>query len=254
MSGTRSIATGIGVVATVLLVWMVNPWFAVPEGLSTIVTVAFWALAVALVIVLYLDARQDPGSDQVEIEGPGFVRFLFGNSRAGLFWLPIRLFLGFAWLDAGWHKVTGGGWMDGGSSLQAYWTNAVAIPDEGRPPITYEWYRTFIETLLNNDAYTWFAPLIAIGEVAVGIALLVGALTGFAAFFGSFMNMSFMLAGSASTNPSMFTLAVGVMIAWRVAGYYGVDRWLLPMLGTPWRKRPAEGSSTTPPHPVAGTA
>ena len=26
-----------------------------------------------------------------------------------------------------------------------------------------------------------------------------------------------------------------VMVAWRAAGYYGVDRWLLPRLGTPWR-------------------
>ena len=26
------------------------------------------------------------------IEGPAFARFLFNNSRAGLFWLPIRLF------------------------------------------------------------------------------------------------------------------------------------------------------------------
>ena len=110
MSGQRSIATVIGVVATVLLVWMVNPWVEVPESLSQIVTISFWVLAVALVIVLYMDARKDPESDQVEIEGPGFVRFLFGNSRAGLFWLPIRLFLGFAWMDAGlaqgdWHGL-----------------------------------------------------------------------------------------------------------------------------------------------------
>jgi thiosulfate dehydrogenase [quinone] large subunit len=33
----------------------------------------------------------------------------------------------------------------------------------------------------------------------------------------------------------MFTLAIGLILAWRVAGYYGVDRWLLPRLGTPWR-------------------
>ena len=254
MSGPRSIATAIGVVATVLLVWMVNPWVAVPESLSQIVTIAFWVLAIALVIVLYMDARRDPASDQVEIEGPGFVRFLFGNSRAGLFWLPIRLFLGFAWMDAGWHKVTGTGWLDGGASLQGYWTNAVAIPEEGKPAITYDWYRTFIETLLNNEAYTWFAPLIAWGELAVGIALILGILSGFAAFFGAFMNMSFLLAGSASTNPVMFTLAVGVMLAWRVAGYYGVDRYLLPMLGTPWRKRPAEETPSTPPQSASGTA
>lgn len=46
---------------------------------------------------------------------------------------------------------------------------------------------------------------------------------------------TFLLAGSASTNPVLFTLAVGLMLAWKVAGYYGVDRYLLPRLGTPWR-------------------
>ena len=252
MSGQRSIATVIGVIATLLLVWMVNPWVAVPEGLNQIVTIAFWVSAIALVVVLYLDARKDPDSDQVEIEGPGFTRFLFGNSRAGLFWLPIRLFLGFAWLEAGWHKFTGTGWMDGGTALQGFWTNAVAVPEEGHAAITYDWYRTFLETLLNNDAYTWFAPLIVFGEMAVGLGLLVGALTGFAAFFGALLNMSFLLAGSSSTNPVMFTLAIGVMLAWRVAGYYGVDQWLLPLLGTPWRKKAAAEGSTTSPASVPG--
>jgi thiosulfate dehydrogenase [quinone] large subunit len=47
--------------------------------------------------------------------------------------------------------------------------------------------------------------------------------------------MSFLLAGSASVNPVMFTLAVGLILAWKVAGYYGLDRYLLPMLGTPWK-------------------
>jgi thiosulfate dehydrogenase (quinone) large subunit len=252
LSGQRSIATVIGVIATLLLVWMVNPWVAVPDSLSQIVTISFWVLAIALVVVLYLDARKDPEADQVEIDGPGFTRFLFGNSRAGLFWLPIRLFLGFAWLEAGWHKFTGTGWMDGGTALQGFWTNAVAVPEEGKAAITYDWYRTFLETLLNNDAYTWFAPLIVFGEMAVGLGLLVGALTGFAAFFGALLNMSFLLAGSSSTNPVMFTLAVGVMLAWRVAGYYGVDRWLLPLLGTPWRKKPAAEGATTSPASVPG--
>ena len=254
MSGTRSAATALGVIAALLLAWLVNPWVAVPDGLNQIVTVAFWVSAIALIVVLYIDARRDPDSDQVEIEGPGFARFLFGNSRAGLFWLPIRLFLGFSWLEAGWHKFTGEGWMDGGAALKGFWTAAVAVPDQGRPPITYDWYRTFIETLLNNDAYTWFAPLITFGEIAVGIGLLVGALSGFAAFFGAFMNMSFLLAGSASTNPVMFTLAVGVILAWRVAGYYGVDRWLLPFLGTPWRRTHATGPRNAPTQPVGGTA
>jgi hypothetical protein len=48
MSSQRSIATVIGVVATVLLVWMVNPWVAVPESLDQIVTIALADLEDAL--------------------------------------------------------------------------------------------------------------------------------------------------------------------------------------------------------------
>jgi thiosulfate dehydrogenase (quinone) large subunit len=234
MSGARPTAAVIGAVATVLLLWMVNPWIEVPAGLSQVVAVAFWVLAIALVVVLYLDARRDPDSDRVEIEGPAFVRFLTSNSRAGLVWLPVRIFLGFAWLEAGLHKATGPGWLDGGAALAGFWKGAVAMPEGGRAPITYDWYREFINFLLNGGHQTWFAPLVVFGEIAIGVALVLGVLTGFAAFFGAFMNMSFLLAGSASTNPVMFTLAIGLILSWKVAGYYGVDRWLLPRLGTPW--------------------
>jgi thiosulfate dehydrogenase [quinone] large subunit len=137
--------------------------------------------------------------------------------------------------------------MDGGSSLAGYWTNAVAIPEAGRPAITYDWYRGFLQLLLDNGAESWFAPLITFGEMAVGLGLIFGILTGFAAFFGAFMNMSFLLAGSASTNPVLFTLAVGLILAWKVAGYYGVDRWLLPMLGTPWHPAVLAGKETSAP-------
>ena len=107
--------------------------------------------------------------------------------------------------------------------------------------IAFEWYRDFLNALINANAQTWFAPLIAFGELAVGLGLLFGALTGVAAFFGALMNMSFLLAGSASSNPVLFTLAIGIILAWRVAGYYGIDRYLLPIMGTPWQRGPALG-------------
>jgi thiosulfate dehydrogenase (quinone) large subunit len=236
MSMLRGLAIPIGVVAAVLLFLLFNPWLKIDEGttLRQILTAAFWIVFVVLLVALFED-RKNPDSKDVEIEGPAFTRFLFGNSRAGLFWLPIRLFVGFAWLDAGWHKFTDPAWTQGGSALRAYWERAAAIPEQGRPPITYEWYRDFINTLLAGHHETWFAWVVTLGELAIGIGLILGILTGVAAFFGAFMNMSFLLAGSASTNPIMFTLAVGLMLAWKVAGYYGVDRYLLPRLGTPWR-------------------
>ncbi|HET7702558.1 MAG TPA: TQO small subunit DoxD [Candidatus Limnocylindrales bacterium] len=239
MSTNRRNVTVLGLLAAIALLWLENPWFR-PESISDSVraatTVIFWVLFVAVVVLMFQD-RTSAGATEVQVEGPAFARYLFSNTQAGLFWLPIRLFLGFAWLEAGWHKVTGTGWLDGGSALAGYWTNAVAIPEKGRPPISFEWYRDFINFLLNGNHETWFAPLVVFGEIAVGLGLLVGALTGVAAFFGALMNMSFLLAGSASTNPILFTMAIGLMLGWKVAGYYGIDRYLLPMLGTPWRAK-----------------
>jgi thiosulfate dehydrogenase [quinone] large subunit len=200
--------------------------------------VAFWVLFIAVIALMFGD-RKNSDATEVQIEGPAFTRYLFSNRAAGLFWLPIRLFLGFTWIEASWHKLTGTGWItDGGSALAGYWTNAVKVdPTTAKGAISFEWYRGFIQTLLDAHAQTWFAWLIAFGELAVGIGLVVGALVGIAAFFGALMNMSFLLAGSASTNPVLFTMAIGLMLAWKVAGYYGLDRYLLPMLGTPWHAK-----------------
>jgi thiosulfate dehydrogenase [quinone] large subunit len=61
------------------------------------------------------------------------------------------------------------------------------------------------------------------------------------------MNMSFLLAGTVSTNPVLFFVGILLILAWKNAGYLGLDRFLLPMLGTPW-KQPTLGSA--PPAPV----
>ncbi len=245
MSTLRRLALPLAAIAAVLLFLLVNPWIVIePDStLNQAVTFGFWISFLLLLVALF-EMRNDKGGETIEIEGPAFTRFLFGNSRAGLFWLPIRLYLGFSWLEAGWHKFSGEGWIDGGTALKGYWTGAVAVPDGGHAPINYDWYRSFIQTLLDNQAYTWFAWVITLGEMAVGIGLLIGMLTGLAAFFGALMNMSFLLAGSGSSNPVFFTLAIGLILAWKVAGYYGVDRYLLPLLGTPWKPGAIAGRDT----------
>jgi thiosulfate dehydrogenase [quinone] large subunit len=43
------------------------------------------------------------------------------------------------------------------------------------------------------------------------------------------------MAGSASTNGLLLVIAIGLMVAWKVSGWIGLDRWLLPLLGTPWQ-------------------
>ncbi len=146
-----------------------------------------------------------------------------------------RVWLGYKWIDAAILKVTDPGWVQTGVALKAFWERAVAIPAKGRPPISFDWYRDFIQYLLNAESYTWFAKLVAYGELLIGVALVLGAFVGIAAFFGAFMNWNFMMAGTASTNPVLFLLAILLILAWKIAGYVGLDYYLLPVLGTPWR-------------------
>lgn len=80
-------------------------------------------------------------------------------------------------------------------------------------------------------------PIVAFGELVIGLALIAGAFTGIAAALGALLNFSFMFAGSAGTNPAMVLVAVFIVLAWRNAGWYGLDRYLLPKIGVPWRSR-----------------
>ena len=57
------------------------------------------------VLVVCSRTARTRAATAVEVEGPAFTRYLFSNTRAGLFWLPIRLFVGFSWLAAGYAQV-----------------------------------------------------------------------------------------------------------------------------------------------------
>jgi thiosulfate dehydrogenase [quinone] large subunit len=133
--------------------------------------------------------------------------------------------------------------MGTGEALLDYWKRGLKMTP--KPTISYDWYRAFIESLVNAEAHTWFAKIIIFGELAVAAALILGAFVGVAAFFGGMMNWSFIMAGSASTNGMLFAVATWLVLAWRNAGWIGLDRWLLPMFGTPWKPGAIFGASRT---------
>ncbi len=171
----------------------------------------------------------------VGLEDPSFAKSLFGDPRWSWLWLIARVYVGYSWLSAGIEKLQSPAWTQTGTALKGFWTSAVAIPDAGHPAIAFAWYRDFLQAMLNANAYTWFSKIIVAGELLIGIAMILGLFTGIAAFFGGFMNWNFMMAGSASINPVLFTLSVFLILAWKTAGWLGLDHFILPALGTPWQ-------------------
>ena len=173
------------------------------------------------------------------VQDPPFVQKFLSDPRVGwLFVLP-RVWLGYQWFQASLHKISSPDWVVSGNALKGFWTGAVAIPAKGNPAIAFDWYRGFLQYMLDIQAYTWFAKLVAYGELLIGIGLILGAFTGIAAFFGGLMNWNFMMAGSASTNPLLFVVAVALILGWKVAGHIGADFFLLRWIGTPWKSVPA---------------
>jgi len=84
--------------------------------------------------------------------------------------------------------------------------------------------------------HVWFAKVIVFGELLVGIGLIV-ALWWACSLLGALMNMSFMLAGSASTNPVLFLLAGAADPGLEERGYLGLDRILAASPRHAWRQR-----------------
>jgi thiosulfate dehydrogenase [quinone] large subunit len=187
------------------------------------------------------------------VADPPLARLLFSDRRLAPLWFIVRMYVGFSWLDAGWHKVIDTGaktnYIIDGAGIYAFWQRIAATPvAPAKPVITYDWYSTFIQFMVTNHWEGFFGKLIAFGEAAVGLGLIFGAFVGIAAVAGAFMNLNYMLAGTASTNPVLLLLGFLLVLAWKTAGYIGLDRYLLPILGTPWRG--ANHPSAVPTRPV----
>lgn len=158
----------------------------------------------------------------------------------GMVWLVLRLWLGYEWLMAGVEKVFGDGsaaWVGpkAGTAVAGFLKGAIAksplapgFDATNAHPAVQQWYAELAQNVFLPNA-TALSYLVAYGEILVGIALIVGLFTHFAALMGVIMNLAYLFAGTTSTNPQMLVVGMVILLAGGVAvGFYGLDFFARP--------------------------
>lgn len=137
----------------------------------------------------------------------------------------LRIWLGAQWTLSGYEKLT----ANQGFSPAGLIQNAIENPVEAPHGEAYPWYTDFLKFVTNDGQNAdIFGPVIAWGELLVGLGLMFGAFTLLAAFFGAVMNFAFLLAGSISVNPLFILVSFIILAAGFNAAKIGLDYWLTP--------------------------
>ncbi|UOQ48399.1 DoxX family protein [Gracilibacillus caseinilyticus] len=170
-----------------------------------------------------------------------FFEFLRTNRVVAGILAFIRVYLGYHWMTAGWGKITGGG-FDASGFIQGGIAGAT-----GEHPSVQGWWATFLEGVALPGANV-FSFMVMWGEFLVGIALILGIFTNFAALMGIIMNFAFVFSGTVSTNGQMILLTAILLVAGYNAGRFGLDRYVIPFLHQIVEKRRNNGK-----HIVAGS-
>ena len=172
----------------------------------------------------------------IVLSEPPLSRLVFADTRFAWVWLIARVYIGYEWLVAGWEKLFNPAWTGpaAGAAVKGFLMGALQKTSGAHPDVS-GWYASFIQNFGLPGA-TIFSYLVVYGEILIGIALILGLFTGISAFFGAFMNANYLFAGTVSVNPIMGLIQLFLILSWRTAGWFGLDRWVLPALGTPWQK------------------
>ena len=146
----------------------------------------------------------------------------------------LRVVVGFWFLKAVWTKLTVA-WLFGVIPYPAvsprfvgFHPKRVAEFAAGNP---VEWYKHFLEgTVLPKAAV--FATLQTYGEVAVGLGLVLGLLTGLSALVGLYLALNFGLATQWMSFGQqgfhlLLTTSMIVFLGARAGRVWGLDAWLL---------------------------
>jgi len=147
----------------------------------------------------------------------------FDHKTSAVWLAMLRVWIGAVWLMAAWGKLT----TEGGWSAAGYLRGTL-----GRETVPFEFWRGVTESILipNVAVFNFLVPW---GQFLIGLALILGVVTNFAAAMGIVMNLSFLMSGTISANP--YFIAIQTVLILGAAGYtFGLDRYLAKYISIPF--------------------
>lgn len=151
--------------------------------------------------------------------------------------LPLRLFLGVSFVSAGFDKLTDPAFLD--PLARNYIGNQIAL----FAPVTP------LEGFLTNVAVpnaSAFGLLVMGGELMIGLAVLIGALTRFSAVMGLFINLTFFLSATWQVHPFYFGADLPYAVAWLTLALTGPGPFALDLFVKRWLDGNAPRESPVP--------
>lgn len=150
-------------------------------------------------------ASDDDDSQFECIPEPPLARRVLGDRRYAWVWLLVRAYLSYRWIAS---AVT---------LIEQHLTLSIGISGLAVQVIP--------ETARGAGPILWL--VIAACQITAGIFLGLGAYTGLSAFVSGILSFNPMSLGPAAADPLAAGLSFLLILVWRVAGWYGLDRWLL---------------------------
>jgi thiosulfate dehydrogenase [quinone] large subunit len=141
---------------------------------------------------------------------------LKSSKLAALAWTAMRVWLGVMWIQAGSAKLWGAeaaAFVHGGAGVAGFAAH-------GTP--AYSWWGSFLHGFVVPNAGA-IGVLVAVSELAIGIALVAGLFTRVAALGSLALLFTYVMSGTASVCAWYALFAIVVLVMWRTASWIGVD-------------------------------
>jgi thiosulfate dehydrogenase [quinone] large subunit len=132
-------------------------------------------------------------------------------------WTAMRVWLGVMWIQAGAAKLWG---AENPGFLHNSGAAVAGFAAHGIP--AYTWWGSFLHSFVVPNA-AWIAVLVAVGELAIGIALAAGLFTRIAAVSSLALLFTYVMSGTASVCAFYALLAIVVLAMWRTSSWLGID-------------------------------